>query len=89
VGLVIGVSLIVFAIYYIGLIGGESLADRGFVTPAVAMWSANFIFTITGIGLLARIGREGATARGGDLRELMESLKALLAVRRARGGSAS
>ena len=45
VGLVIGVSLGVFAIYYVGLIAGESLADRAFLTPFWAMWAANVILT--------------------------------------------
>jgi len=75
VGLVIGVSLIVFAIYYVGLIAGESLADRAFLTPFWAMWAANVILTIVGLLLLARMGREGATSRGGDLSEFIDGLK--------------
>ena len=39
VGLVIGVSLLVFALYYVGLIGGESLANEGYVPPFWAMWA--------------------------------------------------
>ena len=79
VGLVIGVSLGVFAIYYIGLIAGESLADRAFLTPFWAMWAANVILTIVGLVLLARMGKEGATSRGGDMSEFMEGLKTNLA----------
>jgi lipopolysaccharide export system permease protein len=75
VGLVIGVSLTVFAIYYVGLIAGESLADRAFLTPFWAMWAANVILTIVGIVLLARMGREGATSRGGDLSEFTETIR--------------
>lgn len=75
VGLVIGVSLAVFAIYYVGLIAGESLADRGLLTPFWAMWAANVIFTIVGIMLMVRMGREGATSRGGDMSELLDSLR--------------
>jgi lipopolysaccharide export system permease protein len=75
VGLVIGVSLVVFAIYYIGLIAGESLADRGYLTPFWAMWAANVILTGVGLVLLARMGREGATSRGGDLSEFFDALK--------------
>jgi lipopolysaccharide export system permease protein len=77
VGLVIGVSLVVFAFYYIGLIAGESLGDRGIVRPAFAMWAANFILALVGLTLLARIGREGATARGGDIGDLFESIRGL------------
>ena len=75
VGLVIGVSLVVFAIYYVGLIAGESLADRAFLTPFWAMWAANVILTVVGILLMVRMGREGATSRGGDLTEFMEGLR--------------
>ena len=78
VGLVIGVSLSVFAIYYVGLIAGESLADRSFLTPFWAMWGANVILTAVGLVLLARMGREGATSRGGDLSEFTEGLKTLV-----------
>ena len=79
VGLVIGVSLVVFAIYYIGLIAGESLADRAFLTPFWAMWAANVILTGVGLLLLVRMGREGATSRGGDLSEFTDALRANLA----------
>jgi lipopolysaccharide export system permease protein len=79
VGLVIGVSLGVFAIYYIGLIAGESLADRAFLTPFWAMWAANVILTIVGLILLARMGKEGATSRGGDMSEFLEGLRTNLA----------
>lgn len=79
VGLVIGVSLGVFAIYYVGLIAGESLADRAYLTPFWAMWAANVILTGVGLVLLARMGREGATSRGGDLSELTDALRANVA----------
>jgi lipopolysaccharide export system permease protein len=76
VGLTIGVSLGVFALYYVGLIAGEALADRDIVPPFVAMWAANILFTIVGLFLMARMGREGSTARGGDAGEFVEQLKA-------------
>jgi lipopolysaccharide export system permease protein len=79
VGLVIGVSLGVFGLYYVGLIAGEALADRAILTPFWAMWSANILFTLVSILLLARMGRETATARGGDLSELVEAFKGMLA----------
>ena len=44
VGLTIGVSLVVFGLYYVGLIAGESLARRGMVPPFVSMWIANALF---------------------------------------------
>ena len=45
IGLVIGGGLLVFSIHYVGLTAGESLADRGFVSPWLAMWSPNIILT--------------------------------------------
>jgi len=51
IGLVIGMSLVVFTIYYIGLIGGEELGNRRVVSPFFAMWSANILFA--GLGLIA------------------------------------
>lgn len=78
VGLVIGFSLVIFAIYYIGLIAGESLADRGIMTPFWAMWAANIILTIVGLILLARMSRVTATTRGGDIADLIETLRGLV-----------
>ncbi len=75
VGLVIGVSLVVFGIYYIGLIAGEAMADRAILTPFWAMWAANILLTLVGLVLMARMGRESATSRGGDLGELLEIVR--------------
>ncbi|HVD62157.1 MAG TPA: LptF/LptG family permease [Gemmatimonadaceae bacterium] len=75
VGLTIGVSLIVFALYYVGLIAGESLARRGIVPPFLSMWGANLIFTLLALFLLSRMGRENTSGRGGDMRELLKSIR--------------
>ena len=75
VGLVIGASLAVFALYYICLIAGESMADDGVVPPWLAMWAANLVFTAVGVVLFLRMGREGSTARGGDLDEVKDRVK--------------
>lgn len=69
VGLVIGVSFLIFALYYVALIGGESLSNKGYVRPVIAMWAANAIFFVVGLVLYARMGHESSNARGGDLRE--------------------
>ena len=82
VGLVIGVSLFIFAIYYVGLIGGESLSDRGYISPFWAMWSTNVIMTVVGLALTLRMGREATTGRGGDIGELIETIRMWI----ARGG---
>jgi lipopolysaccharide export system permease protein len=75
VGVTIGVSLIVFALYYVGLIAGESLARRGYVPPFISMWGANLIFTVLALVLLSRMGRENTPARGGDLREMLAAVR--------------
>ncbi|HEV8380443.1 MAG TPA: LptF/LptG family permease [Gemmatimonadales bacterium] len=74
VGLVIGVSLAVFSIYYVGLIGGEELGDRLIVPPFFAMWTPNLIFLIVSIPLLLSVRHAGSTAHGGDWDELKEAL---------------
>jgi lipopolysaccharide export system permease protein len=79
VGLVIGVSLGIFAMYYVGLIGGEALADRGYVTPFWGMWLTNVLMTVIGLFMTARMGREVATARGGDFSDLLESMRVRVA----------
>jgi lipopolysaccharide export system permease protein len=75
VGLTIGVSLVVFGLYYVGLIAGESLARRGMVPPVVSMWIANVVFGVIALILLARMGNESGSSRGGDLREVIDNIK--------------
>lgn len=79
VGLVIGTSLVAFALYYVCLIAGETLADKLILSPIIAMWLANVIFTIAGLVLLVRVQRSGATARGGDAGEMIEAVRSSLA----------
>lgn len=69
VGLTIGVSLGVFAIYYVGLLAGEALADRGVVDPAISMWMANAVLGVVGVVLTMRLGSEGSTSRGSETSE--------------------
>lgn len=74
VGLVIGASLLVFAVYYVGLIGGEELGDRLILSPFAAMWMPNVIFTLVGLALLWSTRRSGSTAHGGDWDDLKQAL---------------
>jgi lipopolysaccharide export system permease protein len=82
IGLVIGGGLAVFAIHYVGLTAGESLADRGHVSPWVAMWTPNIALTVLGIIGLVRVSRESGTTRGGDFQEIVDAVRYL--VRRLR-----
>jgi lipopolysaccharide export system permease protein len=76
VGLVIGVSLVVFGLYYVGLIGGEALANAGLVPPFWAMWGTNTILAALGVLLLLRMGRDTSSNRGGDWSDRIDALKA-------------
>ncbi len=66
VGLVIGVSVGVFSIYYVGLIAGESLANQLKVSAGLAMWAPNIIFSVLGLAALFHIRRRGSTPVGGS-----------------------
>ena len=86
VGLTIGVSIGVFGLYYVALIGGQSLGNRGIVPPALAMWGANLLFGAAGVVLLYKLGTESATSRGGDAREMVDAFRAWLARHLAKVG---
>ena len=78
VGLTIGVSLFVFALYYVCLIAGESIAKRGMMPAVVSMWMANVIFGLVALWMLSKMGQEGSTARGGDMRDMFGAIKGSL-----------
>jgi lipopolysaccharide export system permease protein len=83
IGLVIGGGTLIFAIHYIGLTAGESLADRGHLAPWFAMWAPNIVLTVLGLFGVLWVSRQSGTTRGGDLREVMDGLAHL--ARRLRG----
>jgi lipopolysaccharide export system permease protein len=91
VGLTIGVSLGVFALYYVGLIAGESLADRGVLPAFWAMWGTNVLFLAISAVLMAGMGREGSTSRGSETSEkfgqFMDRLRGSLRRSRATGAA--
>ncbi len=51
IGTSFSVSSLIFLIYYVSLIGGERLADKGMLSPWLSMWISNIIFLITAIFL--------------------------------------
>lgn len=59
-GLAMGTSysIVFFVIFWVFLLGGESLADRLVVPPGPAMWSGNVIVGLVGLYLVLRMGRE-------------------------------
>ncbi len=45
------ISILFFVFYYLCLAGGEELADRRFLDPAVAMWTPNIVIGLIGLYL--------------------------------------
>jgi len=66
VGLVTGVSTVVYTIYYVGLIGGEELGDGLIVSPFFAMWTSNLIVAIVGLIALLLIRRPPSASLAGN-----------------------
>jgi lipopolysaccharide export system permease protein len=77
IGLVIGGGLLVFAVHYVGLTAGESLADRGLIAPWLSMWAPNIVLTVLGLIGLVRVSRESGSTRGGDFQEVLDSIRHL------------
>jgi lipopolysaccharide export system permease protein len=75
IGLVIGGGLLIFSVHYVGLTAGESLADRGFVSPWAARWTPNIVLTIIGLIGLIRVSRESGSTRGGDFQEVLDGIR--------------
>ncbi|HEY4217099.1 MAG TPA: LptF/LptG family permease [Gemmatimonadaceae bacterium] len=94
VGLVIGASFFIFAVYYVCLTAGESLANNSLISPFFAMWADNIVFLIAALVLIIRMGRESGSGRGGGIREAMDGTREWFLRQRARafnrsGGSNS
>ena len=83
IGLVIGASLVIFALFYVSLTAGEQLADRGVISAALAMWFPNGVVLVAGILGLVRVNKEFGSTRGGDLGDLGELLTGWTRRRRA------
>jgi lipopolysaccharide export system permease protein len=49
------IAVAFFIVYYFFLIGGEQLADRRFLSPALAMWLPNILFGLVGIYLTVSV----------------------------------
>lgn len=62
-GVSMSLALVLYLVYYLFLVRGEHLADRGKIAPAIAMWSANVVLTCVGIVMLMRAVRDGAPLR--------------------------
>jgi lipopolysaccharide export system permease protein len=60
-GMAAGLSLFFFLIYWVFLIGGEKLADRGLLSPFLGIWSANIALGILGVLLMIKSAKEKVT----------------------------
>jgi len=58
VGIGAGIGMLFFLVYYLFLIGGEQLGDRGFVSPFWAMWAPNVLLGALGLFLTLYTVRE-------------------------------
>ena len=58
IGIGAGTGILFFLIYYLFLVGGEQLGDRGLVTPFWAMWTPNVGFGGLGLFLTLAVSRE-------------------------------
>ena len=59
----VGVSLFFFWVYWMFLIGGEELADRGYIAPTLAMWAPNIVLAVVGWGLLRLVNYDRAKSK--------------------------
>jgi len=57
-GISAAISLGFYILYWVCLIGGEKLADRGLIAPWLGMWLANLIIGFIGIVLTIRVSNE-------------------------------
>ncbi|MGB7212234.1 MAG: LptF/LptG family permease [Gemmatimonadales bacterium] len=73
-GLVIGAGLGLFSLYYSALIGGEALGKRGLIPPFWSMWAPNVVLLVAALIGIQRVSRESGSTRGGDLKDLLDSI---------------
>ncbi len=57
-GVSVSLAMVVYLIYYLFLVGGEKLSDRGMLSPFLAMWMANIVLVAVGIPIFLRTVRE-------------------------------
>lgn len=77
VGMAFSVSALIFLIYYGSLTLGEELADKGVISPFLAMWISNIVFSIVGVYLVVISVRETKTV---DLSKIKNKFNKLLGI---------
>lgn len=71
----IGFSILFFLVYYVFLIGGETLADRRFVVPWLSMWLPNIVLMAAALLLVHNTVREANTINWGRINILKRFLR--------------
>ncbi|MBN1968551.1 MAG: LptF/LptG family permease [Candidatus Delongbacteria bacterium] len=69
-------SIILFTIYWIFLMSGEDLSDRGLLNPVFAMWNANIITGILGVFMIWQASK-GAKISFGFIPTFFRYLKSI------------
>ncbi len=64
-------STFIFIVYYICLVLGEQLGDRGQVPPFIAMWAPNILFGAIGIYLLIKSTKDTKTINVEPLKQYL------------------
>ena len=62
-GISVSLAMGVYLVYYLCLVGGEKLSDRGLMDPAPAMWSGNLLLLVIGIPLFLHSASENSFLR--------------------------
>ncbi len=57
------IALGLFLFYWVSLVQGEKLADRGFLSPWLGMWVADIILGLVGMGLFVYLALDLGTTR--------------------------
>jgi len=60
-GIGFGMSVIFFLIYYVFIVGGQSLGSRNILPPLLAMWLPNIVFGALGVFLVYRTANDAET----------------------------
>lgn len=53
-------SLFFFVLYWVLLIGGEKIAERGLLLPAISVWLPNVVLAVTGLFMMYRLSRSAS-----------------------------
>lgn len=75
VGVAFSASTVIFIIYYICLVMGEQLGDKGHVAPWLAMWAPNILFGSIGIYLVIVSTKNLKTIDWGRVKARLKSIR--------------